>query len=142
MKKFGRGAYLIALILLLILMSCAPNLSNPADNTAPNQDDQPLLFDPNNLPKAYQLFPPYPNPFPSTTNIRFDLPKESVINLRVQNPVGDVIKILQSERLPAGAFITQWNATNSANEQVKNGLYFITLEVGNFVQSQLVKLER
>ena len=51
--------------------------------------DQQSLF-----PEAYTLHQNYPNPFNPTTQIRYDLPEESYVNINIYDLMGRKIKSL------------------------------------------------
>ena len=54
------------------------------------------------LPVRYTLQQNYPNPFNPTTTISFSLPKQNRVNLTVYNMVGQQMKVIINEILPAG----------------------------------------
>jgi len=89
------------------------------------------------IPSACAISPPSPNPVSTFTTIRIAIPRTSNVLLVVQNPVGDPIKTLLSGQLYAGYYHVIWNATSE-----EPGYYFVTLNAGPFVSSQLAKVER
>lgn len=59
---------------------------------------------PDNLPVNFALAQNYPNPFNPSTTIEFQLPKSSVVTLKIYDLLGNEIRtMLLNERLPAGA---------------------------------------
>jgi len=56
------------------------------------------------LPRQYWLHQNYPNPFNPNTTIEFDLPKTSLVTLKIFNIIGEEVETLVSERLPAGNY--------------------------------------
>jgi len=76
----------------------------------------------------YVLYPAYPNPFNPTTNIEFSIPKFEFVTLKVYNILGEEVATLVSERLAAGSYKYDWNASDLAI-----GVYMYRLQAGEFV---------
>jgi len=89
------------------------------------------------IPKSYMLEQNYPNPFNPTTNIEFSIPKSEFVTLKVYNILGEEVARLVSERLTAGRFKYEWDASGLAS-----GIYFHELEAGNFTQTKKMLLVR
>jgi len=81
-------------------------------------------------PTQTQLFPNYPNPFNSTTTIKFYLPQSGKIKLSVYNVKGQLVKILLAAYLGAGEYTLRWNGTDDQNREVSSGIYFYRLQIG------------
>ncbi len=79
------------------------------------------------LPTAFRLEQNYPNPFNPTTEIRFAVPVESDITLRVYNLIGQEVIVLLQEAVKPGIRTVTWNATDASNRQVGSGIYFIKM---------------
>lgn len=74
------------------------------------------------LPTKFSLDQNYPNPFNPTTMIRFQLEKQSKVNLVVTDVLGRVVSTLIDNTISAGTHV----ATFSAND-LPSGIYFYTL---------------
>ncbi len=81
------------------------------------------------LPNQYTLDQNYPNPFNPTTTIRFGIPKESNVKLKVYNSIGQEITTLVNEALKPGFHLVNFNASNIAS-----GVYFYRIEADNFIE--------
>jgi hypothetical protein len=79
------------------------------------------------VPKEYSLSQNYPNPFNPSTDIKFDIPKNSFVKLAVYNELGKEIAVLVNKDMPAGKYETGWNASNYSS-----GIYFYKLSAGDF----------
>ena len=75
----------------------------------------------------------YPNPFNPTTNISFSIPQESFVTLKIYDVLGRETACLVSEKLAAGAYSRQWNATGFTS-----GVYFYRFQAG--IYSEIRKL--
>jgi hypothetical protein len=64
-----------------------------------------------NIPKEYNVFQNYPNPFNPTTNIKFDIPKQSKVNLKVFGILGKEIATLVNEELNPGTYEANFDAS-------------------------------
>jgi hypothetical protein len=87
------------------------------------------------IPGQFRLFQNYPNPFNPVTNITYQLPKTSKVELYVYNLLGQKVATLISKKQQAGHYQAEWDASGFAS-----GLYFYRLEAGNFVQTRKMLL--
>ncbi|MCX6156999.1 MAG: T9SS type A sorting domain-containing protein [Ignavibacteriae bacterium] len=79
------------------------------------------------VPSTYSLKQNYPNPFNPTTNIKFDLVKNSFVNLTILDVSGREIETLVNEKLGTGTYEVNFNAS-----KYPSGTYFYKLETDNF----------
>jgi len=89
------------------------------------------------LPNGFQLLQNYPNPFNPTTTIEFSLPKTEIVTLEVYNILGEELATLVSERLTAGKYKYDWDASSLAS-----GVYFYQLQAGSFMETKKMLLLR
>jgi hypothetical protein len=87
--------------------------------------------------KTYILYQNYPNPFNPSTTIKFDLPKTSEVSLKVFNILGEEVATLVSDRLSAGSYSYEWDASRLAS-----GVYLYRLQAGNYVETREMVLMR
>lgn len=73
-------------------------------------------------PEKFALNQNYPNPFNPVTNISFELPFDSQVNLMVYDMSGKEVARLVNEFRPAGFYYVSFNAMNLAS-----GIYFYKL---------------
>jgi hypothetical protein len=86
------------------------------------------------LPKEFALEQNYPNPFNPKTTIRYALPTQAQVSLKVYNLLGQEIKRLVDEVQEAGYKSVEWSSTNNNGMAVASGVYFYRLQAGDFVQ--------
>jgi hypothetical protein len=91
--------------------------------------------DNNKLPKAYCLYKNYPNPFNPTTIIKYDIPKQSNVLLKVYSIIGKEVATLVNETQSAGAYSVNFKADNLAS-----GIYIYQITAGSFVRTQKMML--
>jgi len=81
-----------------------------------------------NIPQTFELAQNFPNPFNPTTTIRFGLPQEAKIILRVYNILGkEVVTLVNDESKSAGFHAVVWDGRNATGTRVGSGLYFYQL---------------
>lgn len=81
------------------------------------------------LPKSYSLNQNYPNPFNPITNIKYEIPKDIFVTIKIYDLLGREIKTLVNEFKNAGSYIVSFNGSELAS-----GIYFYRIQAGNFVQ--------
>lgn len=95
------------------------------------------------LPESFTLFQNHPNPFNSSTEIRFHLPHSVRVQLSVFNVLGQTQGIrLVDKILPAGAHRVLWNGADVSGRALASGVYICRLQAGNFSQSRKMILLR
>jgi len=78
-------------------------------------------------PASFALEQNYPNPFNPATNIRFSLPKEVNVSLKVYDVLGREIATLMNGVKQPGTYEVIWDARG-----VPSGVYFYRLAAGEF----------
>jgi len=79
------------------------------------------------LPDKFELMQNYPNPFNPNTTIKFSLPTDIRVTLKVFNILGETVKVLVNEERKAGIHYVEFDAS-----QLASSVYFYTIEAGNF----------
>ena len=74
----------------------------------------------------------YPNPFNPKTEIRFDLPEATVVDISIYNLMGQKVKTLANKEVSPGYHVMQWDGTNDRGGMVSTGMYFYTLNTKKF----------
>jgi Secretion system C-terminal sorting domain len=81
----------------------------------------------NNSPHDFTLFQNYPNPFNPTTTIKYSIPKEGKVTLKVYDAIGNEVATLVNGNKPAGVYNVAFNAAN-----LSSGVYFYRLTAGSY----------
>ena len=84
-----------------------------------------------------------PNPFNPLTTIRFHLPSEERVYLRIHDLSGRLIRtLLAGEYLPGGQHRVTWDGRDGESREVASGVYFYSLEVGGRTDTRRMALIR
>lgn len=79
-----------------------------------------------------KLFQNYPNPFKTHTTIRYSIPIENRVSLKIYNINGTLIKTLINQPQKFGVYSVNWDGKNNDNKTVSSGIYFYRLETDNY----------
>ena len=88
------------------------------------------------LPVTFALHNAYPNPFNPVATLRYDLPKDELVTITVYDILGNIVNNLVNGNQSSGYKSVQWNATNNQGQPVSAGVYFYSIEVGEFRQTK------
>ncbi|MCP5061994.1 MAG: T9SS type A sorting domain-containing protein [Ignavibacteriae bacterium] len=83
------------------------------------------------LPMDFNLSQNYPNPFNPTTVIKYAIPTQSNVLLKVYNILGKEVSTLVNEEKSSGNYEVNFNANNLAS-----GIYYYTLKAGSFTETK------
>ncbi len=81
----------------------------------------------NSTPSNYSLLQNYPNPFNPTTTIKYSIPNENIVTLKVYDVMGREVKTLVNSKEQAGLHQINFDAGNLAS-----GVYYYRITAGNF----------
>ncbi len=82
----------------------------------------------------------FPNPFSTSTTIRFDLQQPQRVQLAVFNLQGQRVRLLLSAELDAGVHEVRWDEKSGAGATLESGLYLIRLRAGDKILTKRVSL--
>jgi len=80
-----------------------------------------------NIPTDYYLAQNYPNPFNGYTRIPYGLPEPGMVNIRIFDLNGRLVRELIDEEQPAGHHAMMWDA-----RAVPSGFYIAAMSSGDF----------
>ena len=96
----------------------------------------PVVLVDNIVPVNYTVAQNFPNPFNPSTMIKYQLPVNSFVSLKVYNSLGQEVATLVNGMVNAGTYQVQFNASN-----LSSGVYYYIVKAGdNFVQSKKMML--
>jgi len=80
---------------------------------------------------SYRLEQNFPNPFNSTTHIKYTIPKSDRVTLKVYDLLGTIVVILLERYQGRGEYDIVFQPKN-----LSSGIYFYQLQVGNFLATK------
>ena len=89
------------------------------------------------VPPTFALLQNYPNPFNPETWIPFKLAQNAPVTISIYDTKGQLIRTIALGNQNAGVYVTKskaayWNGRDSLGEKVASGLYYYTLQAGEF----------
>ena len=103
-----------SMIMLPAAQSFSPEINNPLNESV----------------SEYYLSSSFPNPFNSSSTIKYYIPSTSQVIIKIFNTLGEEIETLVDEVKPTGTYQVTWNA-----KDLTSGVYFYRLQAGDFVQT-------
>lgn len=94
-------------------------------------------------PASFRLLGAAPNPFNPRTTIRYDLPRDGRVSLRVYDLSGRLTRtLMDGDEVSAGRREAVWDGRNETGRQVAAGIYFCRLEAGAYIETKRMTLIR
>jgi len=76
------------------------------------------------------------------TEIRFQLPEQGPVELRIFDARGQLVTTLRQEVMAAGEHKVNWNGTDGSGRSVASGVYFSRLQAGTGILLEKMMLVR
>ena len=89
----------------------------------------------NQVPKDYKLYQNYPNPFNPVTSIKYTIPDDNFVTLKIYDLKGELVTTLVNEIQMKGEYEVSFDG-----KQYSSGVYFYVLESGQFVKTKKMVL--
>lgn len=94
----------------------------------------------NHTPTEFELAQNYPNPFNPSTALRYAIPKNSKVSLKVYNELGQLVRTLVEQNQSAGHHEIVWDGTSDLGANVSSGIYIVRLENSGASTSRKIML--
>ncbi len=110
-----------------------------AENEALNAELEGLELRPE-TPVAFRLVGNLPNPFNPVTKVVYQVPHEARVAIRVYDVAGRAVRTLIDGPVDPGQHEVVWDGRNDRGESVGSGVYFCTMDAGDFHGSHKMML--
>lgn len=92
---------------------------------------------PSNPVTDYLLYHNYPNPFNPTTTIRYEIPQDGVVTIKIYDVLGQEVETIVNEFKKANRYEVEFNSFGLAS-----GVYVYRMKVNDFIESKKMVLLR
>jgi hypothetical protein len=104
-------------------------------------DISDIALDTDLMPVNFFLSQNYPNPFNPSTSIRYEIPEQSFVTLKVYDILGIEIATLVNEEKSAGSYEVEFSAKGGSASggnaySLPSGVYFYTLSSDNYLSTK------
>jgi len=89
-----------------------------------------------NYPDKFILSQNYPNPFNPRTTIKYSIPKQSYVTLKVYDILGREVAALVNEEKPAGIYTVRFGVGQDSSPDISSGIYFYQIKAGDYVSTK------
>lgn len=87
----------------------------------------------------FRLGPSFPNPFSDATTVYFSVAR-SAVSLKIYDSTGRLVRVLVEDEIPAGKYSVTWHGRDMSREQVPSGIYFCSLQAGDYSSTRKIIL--
>ena len=88
----------------------------------------------------FRLLPSYPNPARNSATVSYQIPKSGMVNLKVYNIQGQLVKTLVDGVKQAGIHSVAWDCKNNEGKQVSNGIYLYRLNTKENTETKKITI--
>jgi len=93
-------------------------------------------------PMIFALEQNFPNPFNPSTNIKYSIPVEAAVEMRIFNILGQEVKTLIDQITKPGFYNIEWDGKDDFNQRVASGMYIYSFIVKSVDGNQSFKQVR
>lgn len=122
--------------MLLLIQTNAPSQAIRYLHIFPIADSGVPEDDTRQIPSTICVFNNFPNPFNSSTMLKYGLPRAEWVSISIYNLLGKRIRVLLNEKKVAGFHTIKWDGRNDAAQMTGSGIYIARIEAGTFSGTQ------
>lgn len=100
------------------------------------------VIDGKNLDYSFKLEGNYPNPFNPFTTIRFELPQNQLVSIKIYNTLGQIVRGLLIGELSRGTNEVLWDGKNDHGFSLPSGVYIYKIESEGKILSNKMILQK
>ncbi len=126
---YDASAYEGRVDLMRLILEDIFGLSPSGGGMAGNPDRPERLY-------GWRLAQNAPNPWISTTMIRFEMPQRAEVSVTVYNALGQKVRALVDENMDAGEHSVAWDGRNASGQRVSSGVYFYRMHTRGFTATR------
>ena len=75
-------------------------------------------------PVLFNLYQNFPNPFNSSTNIKYEIFKSGLVKIVIINSKGEEVRSIINKYHLAGEYLIQWDGRDNQGINMASGIYF------------------
>ncbi len=94
------------------------------------------------VPRFIELAQNYPNPFRDRTQIRYNLPENSHVSIKIYDVTGRLVRTLKDGNENAGFLTVEWDGMNQHGSRVASGVYYYRMVTPIFKATKKMVLIR
>ncbi len=113
---------------------CTPHITLGMVGTITATNPNAVNSDENN-PNKFQLSQNYPNPFNPSTKIKFTIPEESQVSVKIFNALGQEVSTILNNVVTSGTHSVDFNAS-----ELTSGIYFYKITAGKLTATKKMLL--
>jgi hypothetical protein len=84
---------------------------------------------------TFSLLQNYPNPFNPSTSIKYRIPTDEFVTLKVYDVLGREVATLMNDKQGRGEYNVNFNAS-----KLSSGIYYYTITAGNYTETKKMML--
>jgi len=78
-------------------------------------------------PKVFEVYQNYPNPFNPSTTIKYSIPQDAFVTIKIFNVLGEEVSVLVNKEMKTGIHEAVFDAS-SVSRRISSGFYFYLVE--------------
>lgn len=91
-------------------------------------------------PSTFAVMQNYPNPFNPSTLIRYQIPQEMRVTLKIYSMLGEEVRTLVDRQQSAGSYNVQWDGRLNSGVRAPSGVYLYRLQGDGVVETKKMML--
>ncbi|MEJ2545839.1 MAG: FlgD immunoglobulin-like domain containing protein, partial [Calditrichaceae bacterium] len=87
------------------------------------------------IPKSFEVYPAYPNPFNMSTTIKFQLNTSKQIKILIYDINGRLVNTILNSNLMPGSYKVNWNGKDNKGKDISSGVYYAVVKASDFIST-------